>query len=56
MVFDWTAPLLIIGLIILFAKSRYTTLLSDREMLEKRYSSGQIDRETYEHETKALEE
>ncbi|MDX1295971.1 MAG: hypothetical protein R3302_06880 [Sulfurimonadaceae bacterium] len=50
----WVAPLLIIALVILFARSK-KGLLSEKEMLDKRLEDGEISKDEYEVMLRELE-
>jgi putative membrane protein len=51
----WIAPLLIIGLILFFAKSSKEELLTPKELLDRRYANGEIDTEEYRERLAELE-
>ncbi len=52
--FGWLVPLLLLGLVFYFINSRREDNTSAKDILDKRYANGEIDKKEYEEKSKQL--
>jgi len=52
--FGWLIPLLFIGVLIYFINTNKKDELSAKDILDKRYASGEIDEEEYKRKKETL--
>ena len=52
--FGWIVPLLLVGLVFYFLNIKREDQPSAKEILDKRYASGEIDKKEYEEKSQEL--